>query len=136
MFDHYVDTAFVGKAVDLLGDGHDAVVDDFVGADELGLLDFCIGTCRGDNPGTEELGNLNRGAANAAAGGKNEHGFARSELGTADEHVPCGLKDERNRGGVGPIKILRIRHAVHIRTAYIFGATAIDHVAKVREIAT
>jgi hypothetical protein len=49
--------------------------------------------------------------------------------------VPGGEEDERNGGGMGPAEIFRIRETVDLRHTNIFGATAVNHVTKVGEIA-
>ena len=135
MFEDHVDAVVTGEAADFLGDGHDAVMDDFVGANLFGFGEFFVVAGGGDDASAEEFGDLNGGAANAAAGGKNEHGFAGLELRASDEHVPGGLEDERNGGGVSPIEIFGIREAIHIRATHVFGAAAVDHVTEIGVIA-
>jgi hypothetical protein len=49
--------------------------------------------------------------------------------------VPGREEDEWHRSGLWPIEILRIREAVDLRHANVFGAPAIDHVAEVGEVA-
>jgi hypothetical protein len=49
--------------------------------------------------------------------------------------VPGGEEDERNSGGVRPVEIFRIRETVDLGHTNIFGATAVDHVTEVGEIA-
>jgi hypothetical protein len=50
--------------------------------------------------------------------------------------VPGGEEDERNGGGLRPVEILRIRETVDLGHTNIFGATAVDHVTEIGEIAT
>jgi hypothetical protein len=45
------------------------------------------------------------------------------------------LKNERNGGGVGPIEVFGIGHAIDFGAADIFGAASINHVAEIGEIA-
>lgn len=84
----------------------------------------------------EEFGDLDGGAANAAAGGKNKHGFTGLELRASDEHVPGGLEDDRDGGGMSPIEVFGVRKAIDFGAANIFGAGAIDHAAEIGVIAT
>src|SRR5216684_6637224 len=49
--------------------------------------------------------------------------------------MPRGLEHERNGGRFLKAQVFRIRHAVYLRNAYEFRATAVDHVAKIGEIA-
>ena len=135
MFEDHVDAVVIGEAADFLANGHDAVMDDFVGADLFGFGEFFVVAGGGDDASAEEFGDLDGGAANAAAGGKNEHGFAGLELRASDEHVPGGLEDERNGGGVTQSRFSGYGQAIHIRAAHVFGAAAIDHVTEIGVIA-
>jgi len=130
-----VHAAIVGEAADFLGDGHDAVMDDFIGTELFGFGDFLVAAGGGDHAAAEKLGDLNGGAADTATGSEDEDVFTRLKLGTMDEHVPGGLEDERNGGSVGPIEVSRIGHAIDFGAANIFGAATINHVAEIREIA-
>jgi hypothetical protein len=56
-------------------------------------------------------------------------------LSAIDKHVPSGEEDKRDGGSVGPIEIFGIRETVDFGRANVFGATAIDHVTKVGEVA-
>ena len=136
MLDDDIDAAIVSEAADFLRNGHDEVVDDFVGAEFASLDKFFVGAGRCDDARTEKLGDLDGGAADTASGSENQDGFARLELSAADEHVPGGEEDERNSGGLRPVEILRIRETVDLGHTNIFSATAVDHVTEIGEIAT
>ena len=123
-------------AITRFADGHDAVVNDLVGADGLGFLQFLVGTGGGNDVSAKEFCDLNSGAADTAAGRKDQNGFAGAKLCTVGQHVPSGEEHERNRGGMNPVEVLGIGHAIHLGAADIFGATAIDHETEVGEIAT
>jgi hypothetical protein len=135
VFDDDVDAAIVSKSADFFRDGHDEVVDDFVGTEFASLGKFFVGAGRGDDARTEELGDLHGGAADTASGSENQYGFARLELSAIDEHVPGGEEDEGDGGGVRPVEIFRIRETVDLGHTNIFGATAVDHITEVGEIA-
>jgi len=130
-----VHAAIVREAANFLSDGHDAVMNDFVGAELPGFGDFFVVAGRGDHAAAEEFSNLDGGAANTAAGGENEDVFARLELRAIDEHVPGGLEDQRNGGGMGPIEVFGVGHAIDFRAADEFGAATINHVAEIGEVA-
>jgi hypothetical protein len=49
--------------------------------------------------------------------------------------MPGGEEDQRNGGGMDPVEILGVRHAVDFRAANVFGASAINHKAEVGVIA-
>src|SRR5256884_8367455 len=66
---------------------------------------------------------------------KDENIFPGLQLATSDEHVPGGLKDERNRGGLFPLEIFGISEAVHFGRANEFRRAAVNHVAKVAGLA-
>ena len=117
MLENDVHAAIVGEAANFLGDGHDAVMNDFVGAELFGFGDFFVVAGGGDHAAAKEFGDLDGGAANTAAGGEDENVFARLELRAIDEHVPGGLEDKRNGGGVGPIEVFGIGHAIDIGAA-------------------
>ena len=136
VLDDDIDAAIVGEPADFFRDGHDEVVDDFVGAEFASLDKFFVGAGRCDDARTEKLGDLDGGAADTASGSENQDGFARLELSAADEHVPGGEEDERNSGGLRPVEILRIRETVDLGHTNIFSATAVDHVTEIGEIAT
>ncbi len=136
MLDDDIDATIIGEPADFFRDGHEEVVDDFVGAEFARLGKFFVGAGRGDDARTEKLGDLDGGAADTASGSENQDGFARLELSAIDEHVPGGEEDERNGGSVKPVEILRIRETVDLGHTNIFGATAVDHVTKVGEIPT
>jgi hypothetical protein len=135
VFDDNIDAAIVGEATHLLGDGHDEVVDDFVSAEFAGLGKFFVGAGGGDDAGTEELGDLNGGAAYTASGSENQDRFAGLKLGAVDEHVPRGEENERDGGGVRPIEAFGIRETVDLGHANILRAATIDHVTEVGEVA-
>ena len=130
-----VHAAIVGEAANFLGDGHDAVMDDFVGAELFGLGNFFVAARGGDYPATEKFGDLDGGAADTAASGEDEDLFTRAKLSAADEHVPGGLEDDGNGRGVGPIEVFGIGQAVDFGAADIFGAATINHIAEIGEIA-
>jgi len=130
-----VHAVIVGDAANFLGDGHDAVMNDFVSADVLGFFEFFVAASSGDDMSAEEFGNLDGSAADAAAGSENENGFTRTKLSASDEHVPCGHENERDSGGVNPIEVFGIRHAVDFGTTDVFGTAAINHEAEVGEVA-
>jgi len=130
-----VHAAIVGEAANFLGDGHDAVMNYFVGAELPGFGDFFVVAGGGDHAAAKEFGNLDGGAANTAASRQDENVFARLELRTIDEHVPSGLENKRNGGGMGPIEIFGVGHAIDIGAADEFGAAAINHVAEIGKVA-
>ena len=74
---------------------------------------------------------MNGGAANSAACAQDQNVFARLKLRASEEHMPGGLEYQRDRGGLFEAEIFRIRHAVHFRAFYEFGAAAVDDVAKI-----
>jgi len=135
MLDNNVDAAIVGKAANFLGDGHDEVVDDFVGAEFPGFGKFFVVPGGGDDACAEELGDLDGSAPNTASSSENEDGFTGLELSTVDEHMPGSDEHERNGGGVCPIEFFRIGEAIDLRDANIFRTTAVDHVAEIGEVA-
>ena len=130
-----VNATIVGEAANFLGDGHDAVMDDFVGAKMFGFGDFFVAARGGNHAAAEEFGDLNGGATDTAAGGEDEDFFTGLKLGAMDEHVPGGLEDERNGGGMGPIEIFGIGHAIDFGTTNKFGAATLNHVTEIGEIA-
>ena len=135
VLDNNVDAMIIGQAAHFFRDGHDAVMNHLIGANLFGLGNFFVAASGGDDASTEKSRNLDRCAADTAAGGENQDFLARLKLRAIDEHVPGSLKDERNSGGMGPIQILGIGHAIHFRAADIFGATAVNHIAEIGEIA-
>jgi hypothetical protein len=135
VFDDDIYAAIVGEATHFLRDGHDEVVDDFVGAEFASLGEFFVGAGGGDDARTEELGDLDSGAAYPAAGCENQDGLAGLKLGAVDEHVPGGKENERDGGGVRPIEVFGIRETVDLGHTNVFRAAAIDHVTEVGEIA-
>src|SRR5215470_1137043 len=135
VFEDYVHAAAVGETPHLLGNWHDAVMNHFVGAEFPSFGDLFVGAGGGNHAGTEESGDLDGRAAYAAAGGKDEHIFSGLELRTIDEHVPGGLKDQRHGGGVGPVEIFGIRHAVYFGDMDVFRAAAVNQVAQICELA-
>ena len=130
-----VHAAIIGEAANFLGDGHDAVMNDFVGTELLGFGDFFVVASSGDHTAAKEFGDLDGGAADTAAGGEDEDVFTRPELRAIDEHVPGGLEDKRNGGGMGPIEVFGIGKTIDFRAADEFGATTINHVAEVGKVA-
>lgn len=135
MLDDDIHSVLVGQAVNLFGDGHDTVMNDFVGADGFGFFELFVGARRGDDARTEELRDLNGRAPDAAASGEHEDGFAGAKLSAIGEHVPRGEKDQRHRSGMNPIETFGIGHAVHFGTAHEFRATTVNHKSQVGEIA-
>ena len=135
VFKDYIDAAILSEAVDFLGDGHDAVMNDFISADLLGFGEFFVGARGGDDIRTEKFGDLNGGGADATASGENQDRFGGLQLRAMDEHVPGGLKDQRDRSGLGPIEIVGIRKTVDVGATNIFGAAAVEHVAEIGEMA-
>lgn len=135
MLDNNVHTAIVGETANFLGDGHDEVVDDFVGAEFPGFGKFFVVPGGGDDACAEELGDLYGGAANPASGSENEDGLTGMELSAVDKHVPSGKEHERNGGGVSPAKIFRVGEAIDLGHAHKFRAAAVDHVPKIGEVA-
>jgi hypothetical protein len=83
----------------------------------------------------EKLGDLDRGDADTAPCAKDENIFARLKFGAGHEHVPGGLEDERDRGGFFKRQILRVRQAIYFRYADELGASSVNHVAQVGELA-
>ena len=67
VLDDDVDAAVVGEAAHFLGNRHDEVVDDFIGAEFASLGKFFVGAGCGDDARTEELGDLDGGAAHTAS---------------------------------------------------------------------
>jgi hypothetical protein len=135
VFERDVHAVIVGEAANLFGDGHDAVMDDLIGAEVFGFGEFFVTARGGDHATPKEFGDLNGGAADTAAGGEYEDNFTGAELSAIDEHVPGGLEDDWNGGGMGPIEVIGIRHAIDLGAADKFGATTINHVAEIGEIA-
>lgn len=135
MFENDIDATVARKAPDFVGNGHDAMVNDFVGADELGFLELYVITCGGDDMGAEEFCNLDSGAADPTSRSDHKNALGGLKLSAMDEHVPRGLENKGNSRGVGPIEIFRVRHAVQFGAANVFGATAVNHVAEVGEVA-
>ena len=135
VFKDDVDAAIVGETANFLGDGHDAVMNDFVGAELFGFGEFFIVAGSSNHAAAKEFGDLNSGSAYTAAGGDDEDFFARLELCAIDEHVPGGLEDDGNGRGMGPIEIFRIGEAIDFGAADKFSAAAIHHAAKIGVIA-
>ena len=130
-----VDAAIVGEAANFLGDGHDAVMNDFVGAELSGFGDFFIVAGGSNHAAAEEFGDLDGGGTDPAAGSDHEDLFARLELRAIDEHVPSGLEDDGNGRGMGPIEVFRIGEAIDFGAADKFSAASIHHAAKIGVIA-
>ena len=130
-----VHAAIIGEAANFLGDGHDAVMNYLVSAELPGFGDFFVVAGSGDHTAAKEFGDLDGGAADTAAGGEDEDVFARPELRAIDKHVPGGLEDQRNSGGMGPIEIFGIGKTINFGTADKFGAAPINHVAEVGKVA-
>ncbi len=78
---------------------------------------------------------MDGGSAHAAAGTEYEDVFARLELGAGDQHMPRRLEDERDRGGLFERKIFGTGKAVDFGDADKFGAAAVNHIAKIGELA-
>ena len=130
-----IHAAVVGEAANFLGNRHDAMMNDLVSAELPGFGNFLVVAGGGNHAAAEEFGDLDGGAADTAAGGENKHIFARLELRAIDEHVPGGLEDKRNGGGMGPIEVFGIGHAIDFGTADEFGAATINHVAEIGKVA-
>jgi len=135
VFEDDVDAAIVGETANFLGDGHDAVMNDFVGTELFGFGEFFIVSGGGNHAAAKEFGDLNSGSAYTAAGGEDEDFFARLELRAIDEHVPGGLEDDGNSRGMGPIEVFWIGKAIDFGTADKFSTAAIHHAAKIGVVA-
>src|SRR2546430_10567603 len=122
---HHVHATFVGDAAHLVANFLCFVIDEVVGTEFSCFGELFLGTSSGDDAGTKELRDLNGGAAHAAACTKDENIFPGLQLATSDEHVPGGLKDERNRGGLFPLEIFGISEAVHFGRANEFRRAAV-----------
>src|SRR5207253_2682471 len=75
-----------------------AVVDDALGPEGSRELDLVVAADGGDDPRAHETGDLDRGAADAAAGRLDQHRLAGPEPRPGDEGVPGGEHRERERG--------------------------------------
>jgi hypothetical protein len=106
-----------------------------IGANFFRFGELLVGSGGGNDVSAEIFCDLNGGATDTAAGTEDQRGFAGTKLRARDEHVPRGKKDERDGGGVDPIEIFRIRHAVHFGAADVFGTGAVNHVTEIGEIA-
>jgi len=135
VLEYDVHAMIVGQAADFLGDWHDPVVNHFVGANLLGFLELFVAARSGNHMSAEKFCDLDGRAADAAARREDQHGFARLQLSASDEHVPGSLKNERDCGGVDPIQIFGIGHAIDVGAADVFGAATVNHVAEVGVVA-
>ncbi len=131
VLENNIDAPFIGDAADFVADFLRFVVDEMVGAELFGFLQFFIGADGSDDARAEKFGDLNGGAANAAACSKDENVLAGLELGSRKKHVPSGLEDEWNRSSFLEGEVFRIRQAVDFRGADKLGAAAVNHVAEV-----
>src|SRR5262249_54871532 len=77
VFEDHIDAALVGDASDFIANFLRLVVDEVVGADIFGLGELFIGTGSGDDTRAKKLGDLNGGAAYAAASAEDENIFGR-----------------------------------------------------------
>src|SRR6266581_4657422 len=131
MLEDDVDAALASDAANFLADLLRFVVNPVIGAKLLGFLELFVGAGRGDDASPEGFGDLYRGAAYAAARSEDEDVFAGLQLGAGHQYVPGGLEDQRNRSSLFERQIFRVRQAIHFRGADIFGAAAVNHVAKI-----
>ena len=89
MLEDDIDATAPGEPAHLLWPIRVGMVDREIGTELAGALKFCrAARARNDNCAAE-LGDLQAYDADAATGSDNEHGFAGSQIGPADEHVPC-----------------------------------------------
>src|SRR5229473_8587611 len=135
VFEHNIDAALTRDAADFIADFLRIVIDEMVGAELFCLLQFLIGAGSGDDARAEEFGNLNGGAADAASCPQDKNVLAGLQLGSSKQHVPGGLEDKRNRGGLFKGQVFRIRQAIYFWSADEFGAAAVDQVAEIGEVA-
>ncbi len=136
VFEDYVHSALPCQAADFVLNFLRFVIDYFVRAEFEGLGELGVVAAGGDDAAAEHFCDLNRGGAYAAARSENEHFFRRLKLCARNEHVPSGLKNQWDCGGLFERKIFRIREAIHFRAADEFRATAIDQVPQIRELRT
>ena len=135
MFEYDIDAAFTGDTAHLVANFLRFVIDEMVSAKKPGLLKFLIRACGNNHARSKELGDLNGSGANTTACPQNEHIFTWLNLRATNQHVPCGLKDQRNGSGFFEREIFRIRHAVDFGNADEFSATPVNQVTKIRELA-
>ena len=135
MLDDHIDAAVMGEPAHLFADRHDAVMDHFIGPKLPGLGEFFVIASGSEHTSAEKFRDLDGRAANTAAGRKNEDVLPGLQLRPMHQHVPGGEENERDGSSVGPLQILRIGHAVHLRASNVLGAATIQHVAEVGEVA-
>jgi len=135
VFEDDVDPALIGDPPDFLVDSLSFVIDEMVGAELFCLLQLFITAGSGDHARAEKLGNLNGGAADAASCPKDENILAGLQFGPGKKHVPGGLEDKRNRGGLFKSQVFRIRHAIYFWSVDKFGAASVNQVAEIGELA-
>jgi len=135
VLEDHVHAALAGDAADFVANFLGMVVDGVVGAELAGFFELFAAACSGDYPSAEKFGDLNSGAANAAACAENEHVVTRLKLGAGYQHVPGGLEDERYGSGFFERKTLRIRQAIYFGDANELGRATVNHVAEIGELA-
>src|SRR5262249_6466932 len=69
-------------------------------------------------------------------GSENKHGFGGLQLCAGKQHVPGGLKNERDGSSFFEREIFGIGEAVHFGAANELRATAVDHVSEIGELRT
>src|SRR5882724_7243787 len=135
MFEDDVDAALPCNAAHFLANFLRFVIDEMVRAKLFALLQLRVAADCGDHLRTKEFCDLNRSAAHPASRTEDQHIFAGLQLGAGNQHVPRRLKHQRNGSRFLKAQVFRIRHAVYFRNAHEFRATAVNHVAKIGEIA-
>jgi hypothetical protein len=135
VFEDNIHAALIGDAPDFFADLLRFVVDEMVGAELLRLLQLFISAGSRKHARAEEFRNLNCGAPDTAPCPEDKNILAGLQLGTHDQHVPRGLENEGDRGGLFEGEIFRIGQAIYFRGANEFGTPAVDQVAQICELA-
>src|SRR5690348_16676530 len=112
-----------------------AVQNNVVSAERFCFGEFFFAAHGGDNARVENFGDLNRGAAHAAASAEDEDFVGRLNFGAHHKHVPRGEKHQRDGGGFFEGKIAGERKRVTRGSGDVFGVAAIAKIAEQRVFA-
>src|SRR5690348_878870 len=112
-----------------------AVQNHVVGAERFCFGDFLFAAHGGDDARAKNFGDLNGGAADAAASAEDENFVGWLNLRANNEHVPRGEKNERDGGGFFEAKIAGKRKGVARGSGNVFRIASIAKIAEERVFA-
>src|SRR5579864_3725795 len=135
VLDDDIDAFLIGDLADLFRDFLLVVVDPLVRAEDASLLQFAFVSGSRNNTALEHLGDLNCGNADARTSAEHKDSLAGSNLGTSNQHVPCGQENQGNARGIGKSKGVWDRNYIRCRYGDQFAISAIDGVAEHGEFA-